>query len=170
MAGHLESYPRRTMAGSDRASTRFLCHILLYLSVQVVWGLGRMRRCASPLIVASIQALARFVSSPYCCRARSAASAAAYRASSSTTTWVEFHHTLDDEDGFHRLISGIRGVPPGPSPSAAIYASAPPYRGLQVFDVGDWPFFFGREALVEWLIDALSPPDNLRPANRASSV
>jgi hypothetical protein len=25
------------------------------------------------------------------------------------TTWVEFRHTLDDEDSFHRLISGILG-------------------------------------------------------------
>jgi TIR domain len=84
----------------------------------------------------------------------------------STTTWVEFRHTLEDEDAFHRLISGIRGVPPGPDLSAPIYAGVSPYRGLQVFDVGDWPFFFGREALVEWLLNALGPSDGVKPENR----
>ena len=29
------------------------------------------------------------------------------------STWVEFRETLEDEEAFHRLISGIRGVPPG---------------------------------------------------------
>ena len=67
-----------------------------------------------------------------------------------TTTWVEFRRSLDDEEAFHYLISGIRGVEPG-------LVSAPlegvsPYRGLEVFDVADAPFFFGREALTEWLI------------------
>lgn len=30
------------------------------------------------------------------------------------TTWVEFRDSLDDENAFHRLICGIRGVEPGP--------------------------------------------------------
>jgi ribosomal protein S6 len=30
------------------------------------------------------------------------------------TTWVRFENGLDDPDAFHRLLSGIRGVEPGP--------------------------------------------------------
>jgi len=71
------------------------------------------------------------------------------------TTWVEFRETLDDEKALHRLISGIQGMPPGPDPGEAVAEGACPYRGLQVFDVGDALFFFGREALTEWLLDKL---------------
>src|SRR5262249_34174688 len=35
-----------------------------------------------------------------------------------------------------------------------------PYRGLEAFDVEHAPAFFGREALTEWLVDAIRPrPD-----------
>jgi WD40 repeat protein len=71
------------------------------------------------------------------------------------TTWVEFRSTLDDEKALHRLIAGIRGLPPGSDPGEAVAEGACPYRGLQVFDVGDSLFFFGREALTEWLLDKL---------------
>ena len=40
------------------------------------------------------------------------------------TTWVEFHDSLDDEDAFHRLVSGIRGVEPGVGPGKAVYEAA----------------------------------------------
>jgi WD40 repeat protein len=72
-------------------------------------------------------------------------------------TWVEFRRTLDDEDAFRRLVAGIRGREPGPGPAGAIYEGECPYRGLQFFDVQNAGFFFGREALTEWLIDALRP-------------
>jgi hypothetical protein len=84
----------------------------------------------------------------------------------SAATWVEFRDTLHDELAFHRLVAGVRGVEPGPEPGQAVYQDVTPYRGLQVFDVDDWPFFFGREALVEWLLDALRPPSGAKPANR----
>jgi WD40 repeat protein len=71
------------------------------------------------------------------------------------TTWVEFRDTLDDDKALHRLVSGIRGLPPGADPGEAVAQGAQPYRGLQVFDVGDALFFFGREALTEWLLDKL---------------
>lgn len=73
------------------------------------------------------------------------------------TTWVEFRDTLSDENGLHRLVCGIRGVEPGPGPAGVVPEGAPPYRGLQAFDVGDALFFFGREALLEWLLDKLRP-------------
>jgi PAS domain S-box-containing protein len=71
------------------------------------------------------------------------------------TTWVEFRRSLDDEDAFHRLVCGIRGDEPGPGPGQEIYEGECPYRGLQFFDVEHAPFFFGREALTGWLLDAL---------------
>jgi hypothetical protein len=82
------------------------------------------------------------------------------------TTWVEFRTTLDDEHAFHLLIAGIRGVAPGFGPGAAEYQGVTPYRGLQVFDVGDWPFFFGREALTEWLVNTLRSTPGTRSENR----
>src|SRR5512135_3431887 len=68
------------------------------------------------------------------------------------STWVEFRTSLEDEQAFHRLVSGIRGVEPGAGPGHAPLEGACPYRGLEVFDVEHAPFFFGREALTEWLI------------------
>jgi hypothetical protein len=82
------------------------------------------------------------------------------------TTWVEFRTTLDDEHAFHLLLAGIRGVAPGPSPGATVNQSTTPYRGLQVFDVNDWAFFFGREALTEWLINTLRPTPATHSENR----
>ena len=70
-------------------------------------------------------------------------------------TWVEFHSTLDDEQAFHRLAAGIRGQAPGPGPGQAALEGECPYRGLLYFDVEHAPFFFGREALTGWLVDAL---------------
>jgi hypothetical protein len=70
-------------------------------------------------------------------------------------TWVEFRRSLDDEHSFHRLVSGIRGTAPGPGPGEAIYEGECPYRGLQFFDVKHAPFFFGREALTEWVLNEL---------------
>jgi PAS domain S-box-containing protein len=77
-------------------------------------------------------------------------------------TWVEFRRSLDDEHACHRLVCGIRGIEPGPGPGQAVYEGECPYRGLQFFDVEHAPFFFGREALTEWLLDALRPPTRLR--------
>jgi hypothetical protein len=70
-------------------------------------------------------------------------------------TWVEFRRDLDDEDALHRFACGIRGVAPGPGPGQAVYEGKTPYKGLRVFDVDDWPFYFGRETKIEWLLDDL---------------
>ncbi len=82
------------------------------------------------------------------------------------TTWVEFRTTLDDEEALRRLICGIRGVEPGPAPHDAAFAGTTPYRGLQVFDVTDAPFFFGREALIEWLLNEIRPTSSAQNSNR----
>jgi hypothetical protein len=86
------------------------------------------------------------------------------------TTWVEFRDLLDDADAFHRLVCGIRGVEPGPGPGQAIYEGQCPYRGLRVFDVEDAPFFFGREALVQWLLNAVRPATEGQPVNRFLAI
>jgi len=43
----------------------------------------------------------------------------------------------------------------GPGPGGAVFEGQNPYRGLELFDVEHAPLFFGREALTEWLLDAL---------------
>src|SRR5271157_3811367 len=86
------------------------------------------------------------------------------------TTWVEFHNSLDDPTAFHRLICGIRGIEPGPELGQAIYEGQCPYRGLRVFDVDDAPFFFGREALVQWLLNELRPAVEGQRVNRFLAI
>ena len=46
----------------------------------------------------------------------------------------------------------------GPDSDSAAFEGVCPYRGLEVFDVEHAPFFFGREALTEWLVIALRAP------------
>jgi WD40 repeat protein len=70
-------------------------------------------------------------------------------------TWVEFRETLDDPDAFHRLVAGIKGLPPGRGPGEVVYEGVCPYRGLQAFEEEHAPFFFGREAATEWLVNDL---------------
>jgi hypothetical protein len=86
------------------------------------------------------------------------------------TTWVEFHDSIDDQDAFHRLVCGIRGLEPGADPGQALYEGQCPYRGLRVFDVDDAPFFFGREALVQWLLNELRPAAEGQPVNRFLAI
>src|SRR5512135_2271319 len=42
-------------------------------------------------------------------------------------TWVEFQEGLEDEQAFHRLRCGIRGIAPGPGPGQAIFEGECPY-------------------------------------------
>jgi tetratricopeptide (TPR) repeat protein len=70
-------------------------------------------------------------------------------------TWVEFRDSLDDPEAFYGLVCGIRGVVPDRGAGVAVFEGKTPYRGLELFDVDHAPLFFGREALTEWLLDAL---------------
>ena len=69
-------------------------------------------------------------------------------------TWVDFRSGLDDADAFHRLVSGIKGIAPGPAvpspdkPSPPPEADICPYLGLETFQEKDAEFFFGRAALA----------------------
>jgi tetratricopeptide (TPR) repeat protein len=85
-------------------------------------------------------------------------------------TWVEFRDSLEDPDAFHRLVCGIRGLEPGTGPGQALYEGQCPYRGLRVFDIDDAAFFFGREALVEWLLNELRPATSDKSVNRFLAV
>ena len=69
------------------------------------------------------------------------------------TTWVEFSRTLDDEQAFHNLVCGIRGIPPGMDSGKGIFDGECPYRGLERFDPEHARFFFGREDQIDWLLD-----------------
>ena len=75
----------------------------------------------------------------------------------SRLTWVDFRPGLDDQDAFHRLVSGIRGVAPSDASVEALAkgTSVCPFRGLEVFDEDHAEFFFGREALVQHLVEQL---------------
>jgi hypothetical protein len=71
------------------------------------------------------------------------------------TTWVEFRQSVEDEDALHRLVCGIKGIPPGRGPGAPITQGECPYVGLKTFQPEDAPLFFGRAAKIQELIDRL---------------
>jgi hypothetical protein len=76
-------------------------------------------------------------------------------------TWVDFRSGLDDADALHCLVSGIKGIAPGPpvlspdSPPPPSDADICPYLGLETFQEKDAAFFFGRAALTQWLGERL---------------
>jgi WD40 repeat protein/energy-coupling factor transporter ATP-binding protein EcfA2 len=70
-------------------------------------------------------------------------------------TWVVFQQNWDEEDALHRLLCGIKGIPPGRDEKKT-KADICPYRGLEVFREQDQNFFFGREAVVQRLMDKLN--------------
>ncbi len=73
-----------------------------------------------------------------------------------TTIWVEFDQTLDDQSALGQLLDRVRGVESRRRPEP-INDEAGPYRGLEAFEPADAPFFFGREALTQWLVSELRP-------------
>jgi len=76
-------------------------------------------------------------------------------------TWVDFRRGLDDAEAWHLLISGIKGVPPGPG--QAIYeedleaAKEPsvPFVGPIPFRSSDTSIFFGRTRCLDKIFDKL---------------
>jgi TIR domain len=72
-------------------------------------------------------------------------------------TWVDLRNRSFDE-AIIILAKAARGEPPGPDLQRAIdslRASICPYRGLLYFREEDAPFFFGREAGIDKLVDAV---------------
>jgi WD40 repeat protein len=77
----------------------------------------------------------------------------------SQNTWVDLRHRLDDPLSMEILARAVRGEPPGEELLEKVLrtlASVCPYRGLHAFREEDAPFFFGREAVVDRLWDAVS--------------
>ena len=70
-------------------------------------------------------------------------------------TWVVFRQDWNEENALHRLVCGIKGMPPGRDEKKA-ETDICPYRGLEVFREQDQNFFFGREAVVQRLMDKLN--------------
>ncbi len=76
----------------------------------------------------------------------------------SLNTWVDLRSSLDDPLAITALGDAIRGKPPGSDLEqrvAATLASVCPYRGLRAFREEDSPFFFGREALTDTLVETV---------------
>ena len=77
--------------------------------------------------------------------------------------WVEFVESLEEEATYQNLISGIHGRVSSPTALQLGTASLDlvnPYKGLEFFDVADAKYFFGREALTEWLINEYKNENN----------
>jgi TIR domain len=83
----------------------------------------------------------------------------------SRLTWVDFRgpQGLQDADEFGRLVAGVRRESPG-RPRGIAVTQIPrvefdidecPYRGLQAFDEDHARFFFGRDAVIQQLIETL---------------
>ncbi len=76
----------------------------------------------------------------------------------SQNTWVDFRARVDDPFLLHTLVNAVHGQPPGPDAQATIrktLATICPYRGLLYFREEDAPFFFGREAAIQQLTNAM---------------
>jgi hypothetical protein len=67
--------------------------------------------------------------------------------------WVEFK-ALDDRDAWDFLYAGLQGKPPGLRTGTAP-TEVCPYKGLDVFDIEDAPYFFGRDAVTGRILSAL---------------
>ena len=83
-------------------------------------------------------------------------------------TWVEFRGGLEDAEPLRRLVSGIRGEPPGPG--RTVDRAQCPYLGLKHYDVADADSFFGRDAETGWLLEALRPKQTEPTVNRFLAI
>lgn len=68
-------------------------------------------------------------------------------------TWVDFHDGLDDLNALQRLIDAIQNESVVPDRTNAEIGI--PYPGLQAFNEHDAAFYFGRESVIQDLIEDL---------------
>ncbi len=74
----------------------------------------------------------------------------------SQNTWVDLRQKLDDSLSLEILQRAVRGEPPGPDlvqRVQATLAAVCPYRGLRPFREEDAPFFFGRDEVIQRLME-----------------
>ncbi|MEW8338491.1 MAG: SUMF1/EgtB/PvdO family nonheme iron enzyme [Candidatus Thiodiazotropha taylori] len=67
--------------------------------------------------------------------------------------WVHFKTSVDEEDAWRRLISGLQGREPGLSPKGE--TGPCPYRGIGVYDVEDADNFYGRGSITDSILARL---------------
>lgn len=72
-------------------------------------------------------------------------------------TWVDFRSGLENEIEFRHFVAGILGTEPGPPDSQVATSTVTecPYRGLEAFEEKHWDVFFGREEVIQKIIDSL---------------
>ncbi len=68
-------------------------------------------------------------------------------------TWLDFRRGTDDAEAIRRLAAAIRRELPGSNVPNDLEEILCPYRGLLPFREEDAPFFFGREAFTERLME-----------------
>ncbi|MDQ4131033.1 MAG: TIR domain-containing protein, partial [Actinomycetota bacterium] len=73
----------------------------------------------------------------------------------SMRTWVDLRRGIADSWSFQCLVNAVKGIPLGPGRDVEPRPGVCPYRGLQVFDVGDADFFYGRDGEVQRLVEKL---------------
>lgn len=69
-----------------------------------------------------------------------------------SANWLRFRPDCDDSIILNRLIEPAQATDIRPEPPAG--EDICPYRGLQTFQVEHAEYFFGREALTEWLLES----------------
>ncbi len=72
-----------------------------------------------------------------------------------SSVWVEFH-SLEDEFALTNLIDGINNNRVK-SEHKKTAENKYPFRGLRFFDVHDHKLFYGRDAVIEWLVEIFKP-------------
>ena len=67
--------------------------------------------------------------------------------------WCRFAH-LDDQNAIEQLVDALTSGDPSRQTKTTV-ANVDPYRGLQAFEEPDAPFFFGREELINLILQSL---------------
>jgi hypothetical protein len=72
-----------------------------------------------------------------------------------TRTWVHLRDGPDSARRLQELVNAVHGVPFGTDIPTERPDGPSPYQGLEVFDERHAPFYFGREAYVQRLVEKL---------------
>jgi WD40 repeat protein len=70
-------------------------------------------------------------------------------------TWVTLRAGVDDVNALEAIARAARGLPAGKDEVVRARPAICPYRGLQAFREEDAPFFFGREAFSDRLVEEI---------------
>jgi WD40 repeat protein len=70
-------------------------------------------------------------------------------------SWVDLRKGINDPEAFQSLVNAIKGGPPPDVVPPETVQGVCPYQGLQTFDEDHADFFFGRDADIQRLLEAL---------------